>query len=324
MFHSKIKIFVFGILWLPLFGTALNVFPQSNQRTRRPRSYSGSNGHVMVIVPRGEFTMGSPLTERGRSQDEIPHRVRIPRAYAIATTEVTNAQFARFLAAVPDYGVRWRAATATRFGDPPRFLTYSRTADSPQVGVSWYDAARYCNWLSELAGLPRDQWVYPDNIDSLKGLELPPDYLHRTGYRLPTEAEWEYAARAGTNTAWHFGDGVNVLPRYAWYDGDTRRERMSPVARLLPNQWGLYDMLGNVWEWTLDRRQQYPNGQSVTEDVEDPVLRVSNDVARTRRGGSFAYEWFTTRSAHRGDTTYFPNQTRDGVGFRVARTMPPR
>jgi formylglycine-generating enzyme required for sulfatase activity len=94
-----------------------------------------------------------------------------------------------------------------------------------------------------------------------------------------------------------------------------------PVGRLLPNQWGLFDMLGNVWEWTMDRRQKYPT-EGITEDVEDSILSVSNDVARTRRGGSFAYEWFTTRAAHRGDTTYFPNQTRDGVGFRVARTMP--
>jgi len=203
-------------------------------------------------------------------------------------------------------------------------MKFSRTPDSPQVAVSWYDAARYCNWLSELAGLPRDQWVYPDEIDPLKGLELKADYLHRTGYRLPTEAEWEYAARAGTKTSWHFGEDLSLLPRYAWYDGNTNRERTYPAAQLLPNRWGLFDMLGNVWEWTFDRRQQYPSDGVVTDDVEDSVLHVSNEVARTRRGGSFAYEWFTTRSAHRGDITYFPNQTRDNVGFRIARTMPNR
>ena len=285
-------------------------------------SYAAPNGHMMVVIRDGEFLMGSPLDEPGRSAEERLHRVRIPRTYAVATTEVTNDQFARLLTAVPDYGARWRRATVARFGDPPRFAQYSRTPDSPQVGVSWYDAARYCNWLSELAGLPKEEWVYPDSINPERGLELPGNYLHRTGYRLPTEAEWEYAARAGTTSPWHFGDAQDRLPEYGWYDANTRRERISPVAQLKPNQWGLFDMLGNVWEWTFDRRLPYPPGDGVTEDIEDGALHVSNDVARTRRGGSFAYEWFTLRSAHRGDTTYFPNQTRDGVGFRVARSMP--
>jgi formylglycine-generating enzyme required for sulfatase activity len=188
--------------------------------------------------------------------------------------------------------------------------------------VSWYDAARYCNWLSAQAKIPKSEWVYPEDIDSERGIDLPRDYLHRTGYRLPTEAEWEYAARAGTTSSRHFGDDEELLPRYAWYDANSKDVRAHPVAQLLPNQWGLYDLLGNVWEWTFDRRQPYPQGSSVTEDYEDKDVRVSNDVARTRRGGSFTYEWFTVRSAHRGATTYFPNQTRDSVGFRVARTMP--
>jgi formylglycine-generating enzyme required for sulfatase activity len=279
------------------------------------------NGHAMVMIKGGEFIMGSPLTERGRAEEETPHRVRIPRNFAIATTETTNAQFARFLAAVPDFAKRWKAAATARFGDPPRYAEFSRTPDSPQVAVSWYDAARYCNWLSEQAGLAKNQWVYPEVIDAAQGLELPADYLHRTGFRLPTEAEWEYAARAGTSTSRHFGDDESLVAKHVWYDGSTKRERAYPVGRLPPNQWGLFDMLGNVWEWTFDRRQPYPSGDGVTDDVEDRVLRVSNDVARTRRGGSFAYEWFTVRSAHRGDVTYFPIQTRDNVGFRVARTI---
>ncbi|HET9703491.1 MAG TPA: SUMF1/EgtB/PvdO family nonheme iron enzyme [Vicinamibacterales bacterium] len=286
-----------------------------------PSSQSEPNGHVMVVIKGGEFVMGSPLTERGRAEEETPHRVRIPRTFAIATAETTNAQFARFLAAVPDYAKRWKAAATARFGDPPRFEQFSRTPDSPQVAVSWYDAARYCNWLSEQAGLPRSQWVYPEAIDAAQGIELPADYLHRTGFRLPTEAEWEYAARAGTTTSRHFGDDESLVAKHVWYDVSTKRERAYPVGQLPPNQWGLFDMLGNVWEWTFDRRQPYPSGDGVIDDVEDQVLRVSNEVARTRRGGSFAYEWFTVRSAHRGDVTYFPNQTRDNVGFRVARTI---
>ncbi len=288
----------------------------------RISTYAGPNGHKMVVIPAGEFVMGSPPGEAGRSQVETAHRVRIPRAYALATTEVTNEQFANFLSAVPDYAARWKQATTTRFGDPPRYTKYSRTPSSPQVGVSWYDAARYCNWLSEVAGLPKEEWVYPDSIDSQAGMDLPANYLHRTGYRLPTEAEWENAARAGTTTAWHFGNDQSLLPQYGWYDANTNKELIHPVVELKPNQWGLFDMLGNVWEWTFDRRTPYPSDDRVTDDLEDSVLHVSNTVARTRRGGSFAYEWLTLKSAHRGDTTYFPNQTRDGVGFRVARTMP--
>jgi formylglycine-generating enzyme required for sulfatase activity len=316
------KIILLAAFGLVLPAAVLTAPQRSTDEPVRPSSYSGTNGHLMVVLPGGEFHMGSPTTERGRTADETQHRVRIPRTYAIATTETTNEQFARFLAAVPDYAARWKTATAARFGDPPRFAQYSRTPDSPQVGVSWYDAARYCNWLSELAGIPKNQWVYPEKIDSERGIDLPAGYLHLSGFRLPTEAEWEYAARAGTTTSRHFGEDESALSKYAWYDGNTNRERAYPVAHLLPNQWGLFDLLGNVWEWTFDRRQPYPSDERVTDDVEDSALHVSNDVARTRRGGSFAYEWFTVRSAHRGDVTYFPNQTRDGVGFRVARTMP--
>src|ERR1044072_1754010 len=94
MFQSKIKTIVFGLGCLFLLGVQLPGYPHSNERTGRPRSYSGPNGHSLVIVSRAEFTMGSPVTERGRSQEEIQHRVRIQRTYAIATTEVTNEQFA--------------------------------------------------------------------------------------------------------------------------------------------------------------------------------------------------------------------------------------
>jgi formylglycine-generating enzyme required for sulfatase activity len=97
-------------------------------------SYDGPEGHRMIVTPGGEFKMGSPVGERGRTDVETPHWVRIPRIFAIATKEVTNEQFNRFLAAVPDYAARWKAATTARLGDPPRFSTFSRTPDSPQVG----------------------------------------------------------------------------------------------------------------------------------------------------------------------------------------------
>jgi formylglycine-generating enzyme required for sulfatase activity len=287
---------------------------------RDRRWYITAEGHTMATVAGpAVYRMGSPDWESGRAPVETAHDVRVPRAFAVATTEITIADFSRFLAANPDYERQWVEATKARFGDPFRFLPFVPTPDSPQVAVSWYDAARYCNWLSEREGIPRDQWVYPEVPRS--GMKLPDDYLRRTGYRLATEAEWEYASRAGSSTPRHFGLAEELLPRHAWFDANTDRRRTFPVGQLRPNSWGLFDMYGNVWEWTMDRRQSYPDG-GLTEDREDSMLVVSDDVARTRRGGSFAYEPFTARSAHRGDSTYYPMQTRDNVGFRVARTLP--
>ena len=263
--------------WIVVLGAALFGHHVVAQQPL-PTTSTGPNGHTMVVIRGGEFTMGSPAGERGRTEDEASHRVRIPRTYAIATTEVTNEQFARFLAAAPAIGARWKAAAIARFGDPPRIAVFSRTPDSPQVAVSWYDAAQYCNWLSERDGLPKTQWVYPENIDAAQGIALPADYLHRTGYRLPTEAEWEYAARAGTTTSRHFGDDDALLPRYAWYDGTTNRERAFPVGQLLPNQWGLFDMLGNVWEWTLDSTAALPCRR--TDHRRRRRLRTAGDERR--------------------------------------------
>src|SRR5258705_5196713 len=124
-----------------VLAACLHVGPKRARNRNTPvTSYAGPNDHTMIVIPGGEFVMGSPPGAPGRSVVETQHRVRIPRAYAIATTEVTNEEFARFLLAVPEYAARWRRATAVRFGDPPRFAQYSRTPDSPQVGVSWYDA----------------------------------------------------------------------------------------------------------------------------------------------------------------------------------------
>ena len=125
-----------------------------------PTTSTGPNGHTMVIIRGGEFTMGSPAGERGRTEDETSHRVRIPRTYAIATTgsptssSPASSPLRRRLAR--DGGRRYR--TVRR---PSTIAVFSRTPDSPQVAVSWYDAAQYCNWLSERDGLPATEWVYP-------------------------------------------------------------------------------------------------------------------------------------------------------------------
>src|SRR3954465_14008605 len=114
------------------FACARSATPSASEHRITGASYAGPNGHSMIVIRGGEFLMGSPPTEVGRSVAETQHRVRIPRTYAMATTEVTNEQFARFLAEVPDYATRWQRATEARFGNPSRFARYSRTPNSPQ------------------------------------------------------------------------------------------------------------------------------------------------------------------------------------------------
>ena len=127
-----------------------------------------------------------------------------------------------------------------------------RTDDSPQTGVTWYVAAEYCNWLSEKDGIPPDQHCYEKNeqggID--EGMRTKDKYRPhlRTGYRLPSEAEWEFACRAGTITRFSFGESDALLADYAWCNVNSENHAW-PVAGLKPNDLGLFDMHGNVWQW---------------------------------------------------------------------------
>jgi formylglycine-generating enzyme required for sulfatase activity len=267
-----------------------------------------------------EFTMGSPDYEPGRDKTdtEVLHRARIPRSFAIATREVTVGQFQRFLDANPEIKRRAQAAGQR---DPTRtgsILTRLKLDDDcPQVMMTWFEAAQYCNWLSQQEGIPEEEWCYP-SLDQIKeGMQLPSNYLQRTGYRLPTEAEWEYAARAGATTSRFFGFSEELLREYAWYTANTFNERPWPVGQLKPNDFGLFDVYGNVWEWIQDLYKQHT--ERVHEDREDTVLIVSKEHKRPRRGGSYSYSADFLRSAYRNH--YIPDERRDSVGFRIARTI---
>ncbi len=246
----------------------------------------------MIWIEPGTFIMGSSEDELGREDDETQHQVTLTQGYWLGKYEVTQAQY--------------EAVMGT---NPSDF----KGADLPVERVTWNDAVKFCEWLTaqeRVAG------------------RLPKGYE----YTLPTEAQWEYACRAGTTTA--FNNGTNIptmlqcedrpcpnLDPLAWYGYNsgqydsagnyTGNGKTFPVGQKQPNAWGLYDMHGNVWEWCLDWYGSYPSSA-----VTDPKGSSSGSY-RVLRGGSWNFNAYSCRSAYRFDST--PSDfNRNYYGFRVA------
>jgi formylglycine-generating enzyme required for sulfatase activity len=150
-------------------------------------------------------------------------------------------------------------------------------------------------------------------------MKMAPNYLQRTGYRLPTEAEWEYACRAKSLTSRYYGETEELLEKYAWYSKNSLTRWMIPVGSLKPNDWGLFDMLGNGQEWTQDLGGYDVLGGGLTEDREPTELAIDPSAIRTLRGASFSHITKLVRSASR--IGYGPSVYTDAFGFRVARTF---
>jgi formylglycine-generating enzyme required for sulfatase activity len=256
--------------------------------------------------------MGSPEGEPGRASDETLHYRRIDRSLVVSMTEVTLEQFRNLD----------RDEPALPGGDQ------SRAAHE----MDWYRAAWYCNRLSRAAGIPAGQWCYPET--DANGMVVPADAVDREGFRLPTEAEWEYICRAGTETARYFGESTTLLSRHAWTWLNSN-DRVQPVGLLLPNSFGMFDILGNVWEWCHDGpaggypevpRPTYPPG-SREHPAADPgqrevvLFKAGHDETwRILRGGCYNYSPAKARSSHRDWIGSL--QPRPYIGLRVVRTLP--
>ena len=267
--------------------------------------YVTTEGHTMVILNADTFPMGSPDSEPDRDSDETLHRRSIGRKFAISSKEVTQAQFGRFEQGNP--GI-----------EEFNIEKWSKTHDSPQVVVDWYDAAAYCNWLSQQEGIPQAQWCYLPNTDGkyAAGMKPAADYLTRTGYRLPSEAEWEFACRAGSVTSRYYGLTTTLLSKYAWYQANSKKQSW-PVGRLKPNDFGLFDMQGNAFEWCHGQHLSYAVNATDQAVADAPETKaVQDNQTRVLCGGSFLYPSSLVRSANRSANP--PDYRASINGFRPA------
>ena len=242
-------------------------------RAQAPKEITNSIGMKLVLIPKGTFMMGSPESEQGRYENETQHEVTISKGYYFGVYEVTQAQYEKVIGKNPSH---FQGA-----------IVGNENADLPVENVSWDDAVEFCKKLSD----------------------LPEEKKAGRVYRLPTEAEWEYACRAGSKTAYSFDDEEGLLPEYGWFNRNSS-DRTHTVGLLEPNAWGLYDMHGNVWEWCSDRHGEYPKG--AVSDPTGPKVGSS----RVLRGGSWFYEAANCRSANRSRSA--PSDRFNYLGFRLA------
>ncbi|MBS1154738.1 MAG: hypothetical protein H6R07_662 [Proteobacteria bacterium] len=241
---------------------------------------TNSIGMEFTLIPAGSFLMGSAdeLTEAA-GNEKPRHRVTISKPFYLSKYEVTQAQWEAVMGSNP-----YSLQRSNSFYSLPGMAARLRKSHNPAT-VSWLDAQEFIQKLNRKEGHQR--------------------------YRLPTEAEWEYAARAGTTTAYSFGDDPKELGRYAWHGEDFASGSTHPFGQKAPNPWGLYDMHGNVWEWVQDGYDEHYYANSPAQDPQGP--RTSS--SRVVRGGSWHESATSWRSAFR--RSYAPDYRGISIGFRL-------
>jgi formylglycine-generating enzyme required for sulfatase activity len=268
---------------------------------------SKSLGLEMVVISQGDFEMGSPKGEYYRKADETPHQVRFRKPFLMGTYEVTQGEFEKVTKRNP-------SIYAPKGEDTSRF---------PVENVTWFEAIDFCNRLNKLDGF--EPFYRMENVKTDKDVirSATVTILGGNGYRLPTEAEWEYSCRAGTRSAFHYGHSsngteANLKPGPAiGYGSEPMWKvlgRPDKVGAYKPNQWGLHEMHGNNGEWCWDwYDKDYPTDKLVI----DP-FGPDKGTQRVVRGGS----WMVNERSCRSATRYYltPDEQKNFVGFRVART----
>jgi formylglycine-generating enzyme required for sulfatase activity len=249
---------------------------------RRVRREARQASFETVSIPAGEFEMGSPSTEEGRFDDETQHRVRVTRGFEMGVFPVTQALYAAVMGTNP---------------------SHFKGDQRPVEMVSWFDAVRLCNAVSRACGLPG---AYSIGSGDAPTVSWSPS---NGGFRLPTESEWEYAARAGTSHIYAGGDDLDIV---GWHVG-SRGGQTQAVGQKRPNTWGIHDMSGNVWEWCWDWKSTYPTGP-----VSDPTGPASGSY-RVSRGGSWGYDPQRARVALRSNVA--PGYRNGNLGVRLLRTV---
>lgn len=292
--------------FLFVIGVSLPVFPIQSCFGQAAKEVTNSIGMKLVFIPKGTFTMGSSTSEEGSLNDERQHQVKINQDYYLGIHEVTQSQYAKVLGKNPSFFQGDEVATRVPAKTDPRTgrvieeekKVAKDTSNHPAENLDWSDAKYFCQRLSD----------------------LPEEREAGRVYRLPTEAEWEYACRAGTETAFSFGGSSDSLKEYGWYSENSGRKfeatyldrRTHPVGEKKPNPWGLYDMHGNVWEWCSDWYGEYPKDEQV--DPKGPEKGSQHVI----RGGSWRTDTAYCRSAAR----YGIAQSPSTVGFRVVLDIP--
>ncbi len=277
----------------------------------------------MMPIPRGEFIMGSGENEAGRNDDESPLRKVTVEPYWIAECEVKWEEYKLFMQlyrslkefeerrirTVTDENKIDAVTAPTPLYEPDFTFEYGEDPKQPAVSLTQYAAKQYTKWLTAITGQQ---------------------------YRLPTEAEWEYACRSGSSTAYSFGDDPAQLGEYGWFSDNTNSEGTKPVRQKKPNPWGLYDMHGNAAEWCIDGYGSYVDSESPLNAASDWV-RTDMPDPRVVRGGMWEFSAADCRSAARLGSNdlewkaYDPNRPRSpwwyttdparGVGFRLLRPL---